>query len=295
MPTGGHPAVRPFWSPVVAGIAMGLVLIITFSLSGHGVGASDAVTHMVAGTGLTIAAEATKANAYLGPMVSDGNPMGSRITLEVLGMVIGGIAAAFMAGRFRVQLDGQRSIGTPQRVTKALIGGFLAGFGARIAGGCTSGLGLSGAATLGVAAFGFWAMRKVGLMAPDTLAVPPALLMAAAVGGALVGAGFAAGGYCTGTSLVAMSSGRLDAIVFFVGLFGGTYGFAAVFGPAMRSMMAMGTIAEGDNFTDAYGVPEVTMLAILAASLVTIYYLGGWFERRGCGPVNAEQAVAGAE
>jgi uncharacterized membrane protein YedE/YeeE len=54
-----------------------------------------------------------------------------------------------------VQLDGQRSIGTPQRVTKALIGGFLAGFGARIAGGCTSGLGLSGAATLGVAAFVF--------------------------------------------------------------------------------------------------------------------------------------------
>jgi hypothetical protein len=51
MPTGGHPAVKqPFWSPVVAGIAMGLVLIITFSLSG-----------------LRIAAEATKANAYLGP------------------------------------------------------------------------------------------------------------------------------------------------------------------------------------------------------------------------------------
>jgi uncharacterized membrane protein YedE/YeeE len=154
-PTGGHQAVKPFWSPVVAGIAMGLVLIITFSLSGHGVGASGAVTHMVAGTGLTIAAEATKANAYLGPMVSDGNPMGSWITWEVLGMVIGAMAAAFMAGRFRVQLDGQRSIGTPQRVTKALIGGFLAGFGARIAGGCTSGLGLSGAATLGVAAFVF--------------------------------------------------------------------------------------------------------------------------------------------
>jgi uncharacterized membrane protein YedE/YeeE len=153
--TGGHPAVKPFWSPVVAGIAMGLVLILTFSLSGHGVGASGAVTHMVAGTGLVISPEATKANAYLGPMVSDGNPMGSWITWEVLGMVIGAMAAAFMAGRFRVQLDGQRSIGTPQRVAKALIGGFLAGFGARIAGGCTSGLGLSGAATLGVAAFVF--------------------------------------------------------------------------------------------------------------------------------------------
>jgi hypothetical protein len=37
----------------------------------------------------------------------------------------------------------------------ALGGGLLAGFGARVAAGCTSGLGLSGAATLGIAAFVF--------------------------------------------------------------------------------------------------------------------------------------------
>jgi uncharacterized membrane protein YedE/YeeE len=153
--TDGKTTVKPFWPPLVAGVALGLVLILTFSLTGHGLGASGAATHMVAGTGLMLAPEATHANAYLGPMVSDGNPMGSWITWEVLGVVIGAMVAAFTAGRFRVQLDGQRSIGTPQRVSKALVGGFLAGFGARIAGGCTSGLGLSGSATLGVAAFVF--------------------------------------------------------------------------------------------------------------------------------------------
>ena len=42
-----------------------------------------------------------------------------------------------------------------KRVISALIGGMLAGFGARVAAGCTSGLGLSGAATLGIAAFVF--------------------------------------------------------------------------------------------------------------------------------------------
>ena len=146
-----------------------------------------------------------------------------------------------------------------------------------------------------VAAFGFWGLRAAGLMAADTLAVPPALLMAAAVGGALVGAGFATGGYCPGTSLVGMASGRLDAVVFFVGLFAGTYGFAAAFGPAMRQMMAIGTVAEGDTFADAYGVSEPIMLAILAISLVAIFYLGSWFERRSSGPVSAQQAVAGAE
>jgi len=57
-----------------------------------------------------------------------------------------------------VQLDGSRSVGTPQRLVRALAGGLLAGFGARVAGGCTSGLGLSGAAALGVAAFVFLAV-----------------------------------------------------------------------------------------------------------------------------------------
>ena len=52
-------------------------------------------------------------------------------------------------------MDGARSIGTPRRVATALAGGLLAGFGARVAAGCTSGLGLSGAATLGIAAFVF--------------------------------------------------------------------------------------------------------------------------------------------
>jgi uncharacterized membrane protein YedE/YeeE len=63
-----------------------------------------------------------------------------------------------------VQLDGQRNIGTPQCVTKALIGGLLAGFGARIADDCTSGMGLSGAATLGVAAFVFLGFFVTGLI-----------------------------------------------------------------------------------------------------------------------------------
>lgn len=151
----GDRAVKPFWPPLLAGVVLGLVLLFTFLLSGHGLGASGAVTHVVAGAGLAIAPAATQANPYLGPMVADGNPIGSWITWEVFGMVIGATVAAFMAGRFRVQLDGEHSIGSPQRVTKALIGGALAGFGARVAGGCTSGLGLSGAAVLGVSAFVF--------------------------------------------------------------------------------------------------------------------------------------------
>ncbi len=135
----GDRTVKDYWPPLAAGIALGLVLLLTFLMTGHGLGASGAFTDVVAGTGLTLAPEATRANAYLGPKVADGNPIGSWMTWEVLGVFIGALAAAFMAGRFRVQLDGAHSVGTPQRVVRALAGGVLAGFGARVAGGCTSG------------------------------------------------------------------------------------------------------------------------------------------------------------
>jgi uncharacterized membrane protein YedE/YeeE len=108
--------------------------------------------------GLGVAPAATHANAYLGPMVERGNPMSSWITWQVIGVAMGALLAAFMGGRFRVQMDGARSVGTPRRLATALGGGLLAGFGARVAAGCTSGLGLSGAATLGVAAFVFLAL-----------------------------------------------------------------------------------------------------------------------------------------
>lgn len=154
----GNPVVKPFWSPVAAGFVLGLVLLLTFVLSGHGLGASGAATDVVAGVGLQVAPEAIKANGYLGPMVADGSPMGSWLTWEILGVAIGALAAAFMAGRFRVQLDGACSVGTPKRLITTLAGGFLSGFGARIAGGCTSSMGLSGAAALGVSAFVFLAL-----------------------------------------------------------------------------------------------------------------------------------------
>lgn len=156
-PTGDRP-VKAFWPPMAAGAALGLALLFTFLITGHGLGASGAATDVIAGTGLAVAPAATQANLYLGPKVADGNPIGSWMTWEVLGLFIGALLAAFMAGRFRVQLDGARSVGTSSRIGRALAGGMLAGFGARVAGGCTSGLGLLGAAALGVAAFVFLAL-----------------------------------------------------------------------------------------------------------------------------------------
>lgn len=150
--------IRPFWSPLWAGLALGLVLLLTFIWTGHGLGATGATTRLSAWLGLQLAPAAVANNAYLGPIAEGGRPLSSWISWQVLGVALGALASAFWAGRLRVQWDGERSIGRGKRVLTALLGGVLAGFGARVAAGCTSGLGLSGAATLSIAAFVFLAV-----------------------------------------------------------------------------------------------------------------------------------------
>ena len=132
-----HRDVRPFWSPLWAGVVLGLVLLLTFVWTGHGLGATGATTRLSAWLGLQLAPAATSANAYLGPMVEGGHPLSSWISWQVLGVALGALASAFWAGRLRVQFDGERRAGRGRRLLTALFGGVFAGLGARVAAGCT--------------------------------------------------------------------------------------------------------------------------------------------------------------
>lgn len=145
-----------------------------------------------------------------------------------------------------------------------------------------------------VTAAGLWLLQLAGVLKADAVFVPTALLAAAALGGVLVGAGFAVGGYCPGTSVVGLFSGRIDALVFLVGLLAGTFVFAGLYGPAIEAVMAAWEVQSGDTFTDAWGVPPALMIGLLVAALVGVFYAGSWFEGRSRGPVTADQAVAGA-
>ncbi|MBN8486995.1 MAG: YeeE/YedE family protein [Burkholderiales bacterium] len=165
-PPAAPARVRPFWNPLLAGVALGLVLLATFLATGHGLGATGASTRLSAWLGGVLAPQAAAANGYLGPLLEAGNPLPSWITWQVIGVALGAVASARLAGRFRLQLDGLRSIGLSRRALAALAGGVVSGFGARLAAGCTSGLGLSGAATLAIAAFVFLAtFFAAGLLA----------------------------------------------------------------------------------------------------------------------------------
>lgn len=147
---------KPLWRPHAAGLLLGLGLLLTFLLTGHGLGGSGFTTALAAAGADVVAPASTAGNAYLGPMVADGNnPLDSWITWQVIGVAIGALIGAVSARRFRFDIDGPTRLKKAGRLSMALLGGIIAGIGARISLGCTSGLGLSGAATLATAGFVF--------------------------------------------------------------------------------------------------------------------------------------------
>ena len=102
----------------------------------------------------------------LAPAYAAGNPylvkMGSLLTTEtmlVVGLLIGGFLAAWL-GRTRapaVEIVHGRETTTRRRYFDAFAGGFLILFGARLAGGCTSGHIISGITQLAVSSVIFGA------------------------------------------------------------------------------------------------------------------------------------------
>lgn len=123
--------------------------------------------------------------------------------------------------------------------------------------------------------------------------VPPAILGAAAIGGALVGAGFAVGGYCPGTSVVGAMSGRLDAWVFLLGLLLGTVVFAAGFG-MFEPLSNLADFTGGDTLGEALNVSDWLINAVMVAAAIVIFWVGGVFEAKVGGPITAQEAVEGA-
>ena len=69
-----------------------------------------------------------------------------------------------------------------------------------------------------VAAAGLWLFDVLGWLRFDALKVPTPFFWAMAAGGALLGTGLAIGGYCPGTSLVGLFTGRIDALLFMLGM-----------------------------------------------------------------------------
>jgi uncharacterized protein len=144
--------VGPAWSPYLVGTLIGLLTMLTFYFSGKPLGASTAYARLAGMVGRLVAPKHTGALPYF---------QEKRPEVEWGGMLLLGVTAgAFLAAWQGGELTGEWlppmwaarfGEGTVVlRVVAAVAGGILMAFGARLAGGCTSGHGISGTLQLSV-------------------------------------------------------------------------------------------------------------------------------------------------
>ncbi len=151
------------WPPVPAGILIGISMLLAWVVAGRGIGASGAMTRLVAWVQHGLFPTATEQSVYFGEYFANGaHPLNNYVVVLVLGLVIGSFVAAWLSGELRVEvLRGPRS-SIAYRLILGLLGGVLAGFAARLARGCTSGQALVGGAELSLGSWVFMMCIFVG-------------------------------------------------------------------------------------------------------------------------------------
>lgn len=141
-------------NPYLAGIILGMVLLLSFYLTGRGLGASGAMKSVVVTTIDVVDQEKAEASSFYGKYLADDkNPMNSWLVFQVLGVLVGGFLSGALAGRLGVKTEHSPKITSRKRILLAIAGGALFGFGSQLGRGCTSGAALSGMATLSLAGF----------------------------------------------------------------------------------------------------------------------------------------------
>ena len=147
---------KPYSNPYLVGLALGLVLLAAFLIMGRGLGASGAVSTVVAVGVEKIAPEHAAKNSFYKEYLSDGstNPLKDWLVFQIIGVIVGGFISGMLTHRVKFTIEKGPNISSRNRLIFAFIGGAFIGFGAKMARGCMSGQALSGGAFLNL---GSWA------------------------------------------------------------------------------------------------------------------------------------------
>lgn len=147
---------KKLWEPVFGGIMIGLAIILTFYISGRGLGASGALTSFAAWIQNIFAPTFTQHNGYFSKYFANGqNPLNGYLVFMAVGIMIGSFLAGRVSGDLKIEILKGPNISNKGRLGYALVGGMLVGYAARLARGCTSGQALVGGAELSVGSWAF--------------------------------------------------------------------------------------------------------------------------------------------
>ena len=120
-------------------------------------------------------------------------------------------------------------------------------------------------AMLGVTYLGW-----IGVLDLDLVYLVPTHLGPQIVGGLVLGVGFVVGGYCPGTSVAALATGRIDAMLYALGIFAGTFVYAEVY-PAIKGFVNSNPMGQV-TLPEVFGLPW----GLVVFAVVKIAVAGFW-------------------
>jgi uncharacterized protein len=150
--------VKARWNPYLVGIGIGVLSWAAFGLVDQPLGISTALSSVSSVCALPVmGGEGVAHNAYWTkhPLKLDGG------MLFLIGTFLGSLLSVVVSHTFRweqVPATWSQQFGSsaPRRLLTAFLGGVIIMFGARMAGGCTSGHGISGSLQLALSSWTFF-------------------------------------------------------------------------------------------------------------------------------------------
>lgn len=118
------------------------------------------------------------------------------------------------------------------------------------------------------ALLGSYLLARFGMLDLSLVYLTPTLVVPQIIGGLLLGAGFIIGGYCPGTSCVSAATGRVDGMVYIVGMVAGIFGYGEFYPhfADFTKITNLGKVTLASQFNISYGllVFAVVVMAIVA-------------------------------
>jgi hypothetical protein len=129
-----------------------------------------------------------------------------------------------------------------------------------------------------VALIGSQLLSYLGLLNLNLVFVNEFYVSASIVGGIIMGAGFIMGGFCPGTGLCALSIGKIDAMIFFLGGLTGAFLFAETY-PYIQEL-ANGSYKGPVKINEVFGISSGFFTLLLIAAAVVMFWLAELAEKK---------------
>ena len=128
------------------------------------------------------------------------------------------------------------------------------------------------------AMLGVFYLSWLGLMDLSLVDLVTTNLWPQIVGGLVLGFGFVIGGYCPGTSMVAAVTGRIDGMIFILGVMAGIIAFGEAF-PLLKGFYESGDFGRL-TLPQAFHLPYGLVVFLVVVMAVGGFAGAGWVERR---------------